>query len=87
MYVPCPPQFTARIIGTDGVNIRRLQQQSGAQLRVDTASPTNFVVVTGPPDAVDRAVALIQAQIAYAVQSDAQLYGAYPAQASEQPLA
>lgn len=62
--IPVPPQFIGLVIGKGGESIRRIQQETQTKVQFDThksdAKGNKICQISGPPDAIDRATAMIR---------------------------
>eukprot|EP00954_Amorphochlora_amoebiformis_P028696 1392090-Amorphochlora_amoeboformis.AAC.1 len=53
--LPCPRHLVGRVIGPGGSNIRRLQEESGAQIKIDSTVDPPLVSIYGPLKAQEKA--------------------------------
>ncbi|CAG2167194.1 unnamed protein product [Oppiella nova] len=70
--VPVPPQYIGLVIGKGGETIRRIQQESGCKVQFDTtkvdSSGNKVCQISGNPDAVKRAVDMVNEIVENAMQ-------------------
>jgi polyribonucleotide nucleotidyltransferase len=57
--IPIPENKVGKIIGTKGQNIKRIQSESGALLKIFEREGSNFVSISGTPAEIELAKGLI----------------------------